>query len=152
MKKWARNAAPAAPTAIYIYIYIYIYIKAGPLQCGFWPQNSQILMWKLPWTFGVDFSSWFFQGKRPEKSAKIPPTKFIWDFVQKNSPRISAEAFCIYIYIYISLGQRWPIANWEHCWQRKEGETLANWKRGVANSIRAIRIKQWSETPKWRQK
>ena len=43
--------------------------------------------------FWVDFFSCFFQGKRPEKIHQKSPAKFTQDFVRKNSPRISAEAF-----------------------------------------------------------
>ena len=68
-------------------------IKAGSLQCGFWPRNSQILIWKLPWIFGWIFSSCSFQGNRPEKSTKKSTAKLTRELVRKNSPRISAEAF-----------------------------------------------------------
>ena len=67
--------------------------KAGSLQCGFWPRNSQIPIWILPWIFWWIFSSYFFQGRWPEKSTKKSPAKFARDFVRENSPRISAEAF-----------------------------------------------------------
>ena len=48
--------------------------KAGSLQCGFWPRNSQIPIWILLWIFGWSLSSCFFQGKGFEKIyQKIPP-------------------------------------------------------------------------------
>ena len=59
-----------------------------------------ILAAKLPnsdLNFAVDFvfyfSSFFSKEKGPKKSTKKSPAKFTQDFVQKNSPRISAEAF-----------------------------------------------------------
>ena len=60
-----------------------------------------ILAAKLPnsdLNFGVDFWGDFFllffsKAKGPKKSTKKSPAKFTRDFVRKNSPRISAEAF-----------------------------------------------------------
>ena len=48
-------------------------VKAGSLQCGFWPRNYQTPIWVLPWIFWWISTSFFFQGKRPEKiHQKIP--------------------------------------------------------------------------------
>ena len=66
-------------------------VKARSLQRGFWPRNSQLLIWILLWIFGI-FAACFFQGKGPEKIHQKSPAKFTQDFGQKNSPRISAEA------------------------------------------------------------
>ena len=66
-------------------------LKARSFLCGFWPRNSQLPI--LPWIFGWIFSPVFSKGKAPKKSTKKSPAKFTWDFVPKNSPRISAEAF-----------------------------------------------------------
>ena len=60
-----------------------------------------ILAAKLPnsdLNFAVDFWVDFFllflsKEKGPKKSTKKSPAKFTRDFVRKNSPRISAEAF-----------------------------------------------------------
>ena len=60
-------------------------IKAGSLQCGFWPRSSQIPIWISPWIFW-----WMFSPLFPRKKAR---TKITQDFVRINSPRISAEAF-----------------------------------------------------------
>ena len=86
--------------------------KAGSLQCGFWPRNPQILIWKLPWILGWIFSSCFFQGKRPEKIHQKSTAKFTREFGRKNSPRISAEAVSMVQLLIIFRGyqviQRWP--------------------------------------------
>ena len=64
------------------------------MQCGIWPRNSQILISNLPWIFRWIFSSCFFsKEKGTKKSTKKSPAKFTREFVQINSPRISAEAF-----------------------------------------------------------
>ena len=67
-----------------------------PDSCSVW-----ILAAKLPNSdldfavdFLVDFFLLFFRRKnRRKKSTEKSPAKFTWDFVRKNSPRISAEAF-----------------------------------------------------------
>ena len=47
-------------------------VKAGSLQCGFWPRNSQILVWKLPWIFGWIFPPVFSsKEKGPKNPQKI---------------------------------------------------------------------------------
>ena len=57
-----------------------------------WPRK--ILMWIVPWILGWVSSSCLFPRRNsPKKSTKKSPEKFTQGFVQKNSPRISAEAF-----------------------------------------------------------
>ena len=51
---------------------------------------------RMPWIFWWIFSSNFSMEKGPKKSTKKSPAKFTRDFVRKNSPRISAEAFSWY--------------------------------------------------------
>ena len=43
--------------------------------------------------FGGFFPPFFSKEKGPKRSTKKSPAKFTRDFVRKNSPRISAEAF-----------------------------------------------------------
>ena len=68
------------------------------------PQGWMLVVWisaaKLPSSdlnfavdFWVDFSSFFSKEKGPKKSTQNSPAKFTQDFVRKNGPRISAEAF-----------------------------------------------------------
>ena len=45
------------------------------------------------WIFGWIFSSCFSKEKGPKNPPNKSPAKFTRDFVQKNSPRISVEAF-----------------------------------------------------------
>ena len=69
------------------------YFNGRPLQCGFWPRNSQILIGILLWIFGWICPSFFPRKKAQQTSTEKSPAKFTWEFVQKNSPRIPAEAF-----------------------------------------------------------
>ena len=52
--------------------------------------------------WGWIFSScFFFQGKRPQNiHRKKSPAKFTWNFVRKNSPRISAETFSWVFFVW----------------------------------------------------
>ena len=77
------------------------FVKAGSLQCGFWPGNSQIPIWILPWMFWWIFCSYFFPRK---KARKNPPKNAPQNspgtlFGEKFPSDFSAEAFS------------WPFAN-----------------------------------------
>ena len=78
----------------YLLHYINCFLKARFLQCGFWPRNSQILIWILVWIFGWIFFLLFFSKEKGQKKIhpKIP-RKIHRDIRSENSPRISAEAF-----------------------------------------------------------
>ena len=57
--------------------------KERSLQCEFWPQNSQILIWILLWIFGWIFSSCFFPRKKAQKNQKIPYKILLGNWVGK---------------------------------------------------------------------
>ena len=60
--------------------------KGRSLQCGFWPRNSQTLIWILLRMFWWKFFLLFFlQRKKAPKIHKKSPAKFTRKFVQKNS-------------------------------------------------------------------
>ena len=62
-------------------------VKAGSLQCGFWPRNYQIPIRILPWIFWWIFSSYFVQAKRPEKIHETKsPTKFTKGLCSEKFP------------------------------------------------------------------
>ena len=70
-------------------------VKARSVQCGFWPQSSQILIWILPWIFGGGFFPPVFPGKKALKKnpPENPPQNLAGTLFGKTSPWISAEAF-----------------------------------------------------------
>ena len=57
------------------------FLKARSLQCGYWPQNSQILILILPWISGGFFLLLFPRQKAQKIHKKIP--RKIQDFVRK---------------------------------------------------------------------
>ena len=90
-----------------------LFFKGRSLQCGFWPQSSQILICILLWIFGWIYPPVFFQGKRPKKKKihrKIA-RKIHQGISSENSPRISAEAlswlFSAKLHQIFSMLSRW---------------------------------------------
>ena len=78
-------------------------VKARTLQCGFWPRNSPNSDLNYAVDFGLDFSSYFFQGKRPQENPqKKIPRKIhpeIFGSKQKGpaeqvAPRVSSLKIC----------------------------------------------------------
>ena len=72
--------------------------RLGPCSVDFGRETPKFWFENLRWIFGWIFSSCFFPRKKARKkksTAKNPPAKFTRDFVQINSPRISADAFSL---------------------------------------------------------
>ena len=58
-----------------------------------WTLAAKLPNSDLNFAFGVDFVVLFFPREKARKAHQKFPAKFTRDFVRKNSPRISAEAF-----------------------------------------------------------
>ena len=69
------------------------FLKVESLQCGFGRETPKFRFEFWRGFFGGFFPPIFSKEEGPKKSTKKSPTKFTRDFVRKNSPRISAEAF-----------------------------------------------------------